>query len=501
MSRTPIQIREDLISIWQAGVNAVLPDRLVSDNVFLLLPDDPRNVDDSDYSFEIGGEQYPLSGIDRVVVVGGGKASGGMAAGFLRICEPILGRVEVTGWVNVPSDCVVPLEKIHLHAARQTGKNEPTNDAVFGTEKIIELLESLTKFDLCICLISGGGSALLPAPAADISLEAKCELTRFLSDAGATIQELNTVRKTISRIKGGGLKRICQGKRLISLILSDVLGDPPDVIASGPTVDSKTNATDALNVLRKFINKPTQNDSLNKIFKYIENKSKNETQYAPPKSAQAEKSKTPVQFADEIGNKTYENETGFVKNIVVGNNAIAVEAAGMEALRRGYNHTLFAANTSEGFAEDVGARLVQLGLDMQNTATDCLIHGGEPVVKLVPKEIRGDGGRNQQLLLAAICKMLNIVKNTDSQNSKIPIAILAGSTDGEDGPTDAAGAWIDQIAWDILVEEMQNNPNYDPNEFLKRNDAYNFFKPLNTLIKTGITGTNVCDLRIVLDCR
>ncbi|MDR1052930.1 MAG: glycerate-2-kinase family protein, partial [Planctomycetaceae bacterium] len=240
------KLREDLLAIWRAGVDGVCVDRLMRDNVVLLSPEDERNIDKRDYSIGVGGvvggEQYSLSGIDRIIVIGGGKASGGMAAKLFEVLEPISRRVEVSGWVNVPNDCVQPLGNIRLHASRPAGMNEPTEEAIAGTKEIIKIVESLTRFDLCFCLISGGGSALLPLPVSGVSLFDKCELTRFLSGAGATIQELNSVRKIISRIKGGGLKELCRGKRLISLILSDVLGDSLDVIASGLTVDNKSTA-------------------------------------------------------------------------------------------------------------------------------------------------------------------------------------------------------------------------------------------------------------------
>jgi glycerate-2-kinase len=501
------KLREDLLAIWQAGVDGVRVDRLIRNNVTLLSPTDELNINNRDYSIEIGGEcyreQYHLSEIDRIIIVGGGKASGGMAESLTKIFEPISNRIEIFGWVNVPNDCVKSLGKVHLHAARPAGRNEPTEEAVAGTNEIIRILESTTQFDLCICLVSGGGSALLPAPVADISLSDKCELIRFLSGSGATIQELNSVRKIISRIKGGGLKRICYGKRLISLILSDVLGDPLDVIASGLTVDNSGTANDALNTLQKFTkNKPEfllQNISLKKIFDYVESQAKKESSnYYQSESRFLQSNADKIHDANcsisaNLPDKIMDQEGGFVRNIVIGNNALAVEAAGMEAIKRGYKQTMFSAGNSEGEAEDVGRELIQLGLEMSDADSDCLIHGGEPVVTLTSPEKRGIGGRNQQLVLASICELIRLYGD-----APIPLAILSGSTDGEDGPTDAAGAWIDTITWEILTKKIKQDSNFNPESFLKRNDAYNFFKELNVLIKTGITGTNVCDLRIVI---
>src|SRR5207244_1469918 len=156
------------------------------------------------------------------------------------------------GWVNVPADCVRPLRHITLHPARPAGVNEPTAEGVAGSEQILRLIEWLTADDLCLCLISGGGSALLPAPALGITLQDKQQITRFLSAAGANIRQLNTVRKQLSRIKGGGLLRACRAGRLMTLVISDVLGDPLETIASGPTVEDTSTPAEALTVLDEF---------------------------------------------------------------------------------------------------------------------------------------------------------------------------------------------------------------------------------------------------------
>jgi len=481
MSRTAQQLREDVLAIWNAGVDGVRVDRLIGNTVSL-----------HGNALKIDGESYPLDEIDRIIVIGGGKASGAMAESLETILEPLFGRKEILGWVNVPADCAKPLRKIFLHPARPMGVNEPTESAVAGTNEILRLAKSATPGDLCICLISGGGSALLPAPVPEISLSEKLELTRFLSESGAAIQELNTVRKQISLIKGGGLKEVCRRKRLISLILSDVLGDPLDVIASGLTVDNSTSPADALEVLRKFApniveysQTSTENGdtvsvrqrALYRINRYLQKKN---TSHSPSPSS-----------------NVTGNSTDFVRNIIIGNLATAVEAAGEEALKRGYSYTMYVSRKSEGLAEDVGTHLAELTLDMRHSGSDCLIHGGEPVVKLTPPERRGKGGRNQQLVLAALIHLANRLK---AQNiDEIPgIALLSGGTDGEDGPTDAAGAWIDPTFWTEFRKKLENEQNFLPIEFLQNNDAYHFFEPLGTLLKTGVTGTNVCDLRVVL---
>ncbi|MDR1964232.1 MAG: DUF4147 domain-containing protein [Planctomycetaceae bacterium] len=492
MPRSPQQLREDLLAIWNAGVEGVRVDRLIRNAVSV-----------QGDALQICGEKYPLNEIDRIVVIGGGKASGAMAESLESILAPLFGRKEIVGWINVPKNCAKPLQKIFLHPARPMGVNEPTEDAVEGTNKILDLAKNLKSGDFCFNLLSGGGSALLPAPVSEISLREKLELTRFLSESGATIQELNTVRKQLSQIKGGGLKSLCRGKRLVSLILSDVLGDPLDVIASGPTVDNSSSVHDALAVLRRFAPpvveqvlasdpKSIANDA--EIAEIKETETESVRQRALHRICRYFQQQTLSAHAEpELG-----ANGGFVRNFIIGNLAAAVEAAGMEALRRGYSYAMHVSRKSEGFADEVGSHLVDLAFEMIHS--DCLIHGGEPVVKLVPPEQRGMGGRNQQLVLAALLHLMNrLGLETNSVADDFPgIAILSGGTDGEDGPTDAAGAWIDPIFWSEFRKKTATDSQFQALKFLQTNDAYHFFEPLGTLLKTGATETNVCDLRVVL---
>ncbi|MDR0336709.1 MAG: DUF4147 domain-containing protein [Planctomycetaceae bacterium] len=488
MPRTPQQLREDLLAIWNAGVEGVRVDRLIRNSVAL-----DGNV------LQIGNEIYPLREIDRIVVIGGGKASGAMAETLESILTPLFDQKEIIGWINVPENCAKPLRKIFLHPARPIGANEPTEAAVKGTDKILDLVKNLKQNDLCFNLLSGGGSALLPAPIPEISLQDKLEITRFLSESGATIQELNTVRKQLSRIKGGKLKSLCYGKRLISLILSDVLGDPLDVIASGPTVDNSSSIFDALAVLRQFapsiveqvFTVDRQNSS-----KFVANNVE-ETDSACQKALRHICRYFQQQISSTHSSEPKLDSQGeFVRNLIIGNLATAVDAAGSEALRRGYSYTMHVSRKSEGFADDVGVSLADLALNMKHS--DCLIHGGEPVVKLVPSEQRGKGGRNQQLVLAALIYLMNQLKLETNPDAFPQVAILSGGTDGEDGPTDAAGAWIDPIFWLEFREKIKTDPQFHPMTFLQHNNAYHFFEPLKTLLKTGATGTNVCDLRVIL---
>jgi glycerate 2-kinase len=494
MPRTTQQLRSDALAIWHSAVDAVRSDRLVKDNVRV----------DGEW-LVIGEETLSLASIGRIAVVGAGKAGAGMATGLEESLGPkVMAEKQVSGWINVPADCVpavsgtlrvplladgtrsVPATYIHLHAARPAGVNEPTAEGVAGVERILEIVSSLGPNDLCLCLISGGGSALMPAPALGVSLAEKQAVSRLLSAGGANIEELNTVRKQLSRIKGGGLARACHAGRLITLIISDVLGDPLDVIASGPTVPNTTTAADALAILERF---GCATPSLRKLLH-----------------------NSPL---------TTHHSLSHVTNLIIGNNAVAVDAAGMEAERRGYSHAMLAATSLEGAAEAIGVHHAQMAMRMlAESGPDCLITGGEPTVKLAPVDVRGKGGRNQQLVLAALVELLTnghvagpsspsselsteysvpstdnpeITPNPKSKIQNPKFCLLSGGTDGEDGPTDAAGALIDGD----IIERMAKQ-NLDPADFLRRNDAYSFFDAVGGLIKTGPTHTNVCDVRVVV---
>ena len=447
--RNSEQLRGDAMTIWRAGVDAVRSERLVHDVMAI-----------QGSTLEIGDERIALEPIGRIVVVGAGKAGAGMAAAVEEVLgERLLREKHVVGWVNVPDDCVRELSHVWLHGSRPAGVNEPTPAGEIGAREILQLVESLGPDDLCLALISGGGSALMAAPVEQITLADKLAVTRHLSGAGANIEQLNTVRKQLSRIKGGGLTRACRAGRLVTLLISDVLGDPLDVIASGPTVDDTSTPQEALDVLEQF--NAGEAGVSEAVFDFLRRKTRIEP--SPP--------------------------TCKVTNVIIGNNATAVDAAGIEAERLGYSHAMQSATESEGPAEEIGRHLAGMALSMRDgTGPDCLISGGEPVVTLVDAARRGRGGRNQQLILAALEQL--------AEDGAAAIAMLSGGTDGEDGPTDAAGAFLD-----AQVLEAARQRNLDPADYLARNDAYHFFEPLGALIKTGPTNTNVCDLRVVVVAR
>jgi len=471
----PGSLAADALAIFRAGVDAVGADRLVRDTIVV-----ERDL------IWIGDQSIDLRAVRRLVVVGAGKAGAGMSAGLLQALGPeLIAAKRLTGWVNVPADCVRELPPIHLHAARPAGVNEPTDEGAHGAERILELVRECAPDDLVIFLLSGGGSALLPAPCPGITLEEKRAVTRYLSAAGANIAELNTVRKQLSRVKGGGLARACRAGRLITLVISDVLGDPLDLIASGPTVlDDRSTPQEALRILDAYAARPQVPPAIYAVLERRVSATNGLPRIAPADAPSIENDFGAAESAVRAVCSTH----------VIGNNAVAVDGAGVAAVQRGYSHAMWAATTLEGDAESVGRQLAEHAWRMARDAggPDCLITGGEPTVKLVPADRRGKGGRNQQLVLAALIRILELAGDQPG-NPFQELVLLSGGTDGEDGPTDAAGAYFDAAACESL-----RRSSLDPRKFLACNDAYAFFKALDRLIITGPTHTNVCDLRVIV---
>ncbi|QDT09485.1 glycerate kinase type-2 family protein [Planctomycetes bacterium K23_9] len=448
MPTSDSQVSRDAVSIWNASVDAVRARPLVSSVVHV----DGQHL-------IIGKQRWDLSQFKRIVVVGAGKAATAMASG---LTDALAGCLPTIGWINVPEGTETPMNSITVHPARPAGVNEPTQAGVTGTQAILDLVQTADQTDLCIALISGGGSALLPAPANGISLADKQSVTRFLSGAGANIGELNTVRKHLSRIKGGGLLRACRAGELITLVLSDVLGDPLDLIASGPTVPDTSTAQDAINVLDRYDKAHSLPANIRRVL--------------------------------ETATTTSSPQSTYATTLVIGNNQVAVGAAGELAVELGYETQTSSADQCEGEAESLGQDLAEEVLKLLDredfTQPICQVSGGEPTVILADSSIRGKGGRNQQLVLAAY---LHLQKQDLTPEQWNRIAILSGGTDGEDGPTDAAGAFINAAVHQQIVQQR-----LDGQDFLRRNDAYHFFQSVGGLLTTGPTGTNVCDVRVLI---
>jgi hydroxypyruvate reductase/glycerate 2-kinase len=425
-------------AIWGAAVAAALPAPLVES----FFRTDPLAA--------------AIRSAKRVIVVGAGKAGPGMAAGLEAALADRLDAVE--GSLNVPEGLSASLERVRLHPARPQGVNEPTAAGVAGAEAMLALLGSAGPEDVAVCLLSGGGSALLPAPAAGLTLEDKLAVTKLLHRSGATIDEMNCVRKHLSRIKGGRLAEAFRGKLLVSLIISDVVGDPLDVIASGPTSPDPTTFAGALAVLDRF---QLTEQVPAAVIDHLK------------RGERGEIAETPKAIPPHIRNR------------VIGSNRLSLDAAAKAAADRGYR-VLDLGAFIEGETQAVAMAVAGIVRSIRRDGVPlrppvCLLLGGETTVTLPPGH--GKGGRNQEFTLAVVAKLGDL---TD-------VAVLSAGTDGEDGPTDAAGAVAD--AGTVHRAAARG---LKPDSFLRAHDAYRFFDAAGGLIRSGLTGTNVMDVRVIL---
>ncbi|MEM3673496.1 MAG: glycerate kinase [Candidatus Bathyarchaeia archaeon] len=401
----------------------------------------------------VNGYEFDLKKFKNVYVIGGGKASGAMAEAL----EKILAERITAGVINVPHGSKHKTEIIEIHGASHP---VPDEAGMEGTRRMLEIAEKAGENDLIICLISGGGSSLMPLPRGEISLSDKREITNALLKCGATIKEINTVRKHISDFKGGWLAKKAYPATILNLILSDVVGDPLDFIASGPTVPDSTTFSDAIKILKNYGLWDKTPASIKKVLLDGEGGKIPET----PKAS------------DEAFKKVF--------NVVVGNNRFASLAV-CEQLRKDGLNTLLLTTTMEGEARHIGTMLATIahetflyGNPISKPAG--IIAGGETTVTVTGK---GVGGRNQELALAAALKL----EGMDG------VVLASLSTDGVDGPTDAAGAIVDGKT---LVKATKAE--LSPQEFLAENNSYKFFEELGDLIFTGPTGTNVNDITVIV---
>lgn len=480
--------------VFAAAVEAVQPDTVVR-----------QSIERKEDSVIINGHNFTLN--HNLHLVGFGKAVLGMAAE----AERILGDHLVKGILSVPQgiqqtlrqhgkDHLLLKENSRIKVMEGAKHNLPDTNAQKAAEEIKLLASELTEKDLLLVLISGGGSALLPAPIPPISLQEKQDVTRRLAGAGATIQELNTVRRALSLLKGGGLAHCAHPAQVVSLILSDVIGDPLDLIASGPTVQSEVWTEEVLSVLERY-------KLLNSL---------------------------PASVKDVLGrpsswwkeNKDKFDTSGHVLNAVIGSNSTALTCAGRRALELGFRPVVLApgvcgdvrsvsrlygllarfACSREEPPPEIAAEVLRLGPEVgveswdlcrtmrvlgegrtEGWGSTCLLAGGEPTVELTGM---GVGGRNQELALRV---------GVELRGLKLPPngpVFLSGGTDGQDGPTEAAGAITDGG----LCEEAQAQ-GLDVDTFLTNNDSYTFFTRLSAgqrLLVPGLTCTNVMDVHMLL---
>jgi hydroxypyruvate reductase len=438
MSASLRVLRRDALSIFQAALKAADPYQAVFRHVRL------------DAGALIAGRQrYRLKSFRNVYVIGAGKASAQMA----RALEKLLGARISAGEINVKDGHTARLRRIQLN---ECSHPVPDQRGVQGAGRIAQIAAGAGPEDLIVCLISGGASALLPLPASGITLAEKQKTTQLLLQCGASIHELNCIRKHISAIKGGHLARMAYPAKLLTLILSDVIGDDLDVIGSGPTVPDRSTFADARAIFEKY-------GIWNRLPAIVRRRfagGDNET----PKPG------------DKIFNTAH--------NAVIGSNALAVDAAAAEARRLGYR-PLVLSTFVEGEAREVARVFAAIAKEIHASGRPvskpaCVICGGETTVTVRGK---GLGGRNQELALAGA---IHIAGLRD-------VVILSGGTDGTDGPTDAAGAIADGTT---LVRAQ--SAGLSAAAFLANNDSYRFFDATGDLIKTGPTGTNVADIQLIL---
>lgn len=401
-------------------------------------------------SIVVGEHRYHLGMYRRALIVGAGKASAPMAAAV----EEILGGcIPVEGSVTVRYGHAAPTRDVTI---REAGHPMPDQAGVNATRAIVRLLDGANADDLVLCVISGGGSALLTLPVNGLSLDDLRRTTDALLRCGATITDFNVVRKHLDQVKGGGLARLAAPAPVVALVLSDVVGNPLDAIASGPTVPDTSTWTDACGVFDRF----------------------NLWDAVPAVVGARLRSDLPD--TPKPGDPLFDR----AQTVVVGSNLLACEAAAQEAERLGYRG-LILTTFVEGEAREAGRVLAGLLREVVASGHPlsrpcCLIAGGETTVTL-----RGDGkgGRNQELALAAAFALRGV-----------PSVLLASiGTDGNDGPTDAAGAWVDG---ETLARATERG--LDAEGALRDNDSYTFFDALGQLIKTGPTNTNVNDLYVLL---
>ncbi len=395
-----------------------------------------------------------IENLGDIYVIGAGKATAPMA----KAIEDMFGERIKKGVIVVKYGFKERLRYIEVIEA---GHPVPDENGLKGTKKIIELLRSLKKDDLLFSLISGGGSSLLPLPADGITLEEKRILTEALLKCGASIDEINTVRKHISLSKGGRLAKASYPAKVINLMLSDVVGDRIDMIASGPFVPDPTSFSDALEVLRKY-------DLLDKVPKTIIEYIKAGIEGKVPETPKP-------------GDPVFQN----VENIIVGSNLIALKACEKKAKELGYN-TMILSSMIEGETRDIAKMHCAIAKQILKTGDPipppcCIISGGETTVTVRGK---GKGGRNLEFCLACAIEIDGLKRD---------MVILSAGTDGNDGDTDAAGAIVDPYTVKRGREKGMSAIDY-----LRNNDSYNFLKETGDLLITGPTRTNVMDIHIIL---
>ena len=440
MKRSLTQLRSDAVDIFNAAVKSADPANAVTSRVHV-----------NGGAIEVASRSYLFADFPRVFIVGGGKAAVPMA----RAMEMLLGERLTGGVVVAPYGQRQPLQKVRiLEAAHPI----PDLAGLEGARLIAGIARQASAHELIFVLLSGGGSALLPYPIDGLMLADKQTVTQLLLRSGATIQQINAVRRHLSQLKGGKLARMADPAQVVTLILSDVIGDGLEDIASGPTAPDPSRYVDCLDIIRKY--------------RLLE---------AIPASARSVLERG---SQGEIAETIKPNDPVFtrVHNLIVGSNRLATEAARLYAESLGYRATIL-SNAVQGESREVAKRhaaTIKKALTEPAPAPICFISGGETTVT-----VRGDGmgGRNQEFALAAALE----IAGTRG------VVVLSAGTDGIDGPTDAAGAIVDGA-----TVSRGGSRGYDAAESLARNDTNNYLNATGDLLITGPTHTNVMDVQVML---
>jgi glycerate 2-kinase len=430
------------VEIFNSAVTAVLPQHLIRNRLKY-----------NDGYLDVMGKKFDLYDFTDIYVIGGGKASGLMALAL----EEILGERIKGGCVAVKEHKGIKPKAIEIVEASHP---IPDERSLAAAKKIEDVAKNANLDSIVIALISGGASALLCAPVHPLTLTDKQEVTRILMKSGATIHEINTIRKHLSEIKGGQLAKKTYPATLISLIISDVVGDDLGFISSGPTVPDITTFSDCIEIVKKY--------NLNKLLPQI-------VMEHLKKGASGEILETP-KSSDSIFYKTF--------NFLIGNNQFAATEAVKKAESLGFNAFIL-TTLLQGESKDVAKVLVSIAKEIKKNDQPfkkpaCIIAAGESTVTINGE---GKGGRNQEIALAAAIEL----------EKEDGITFLSAGTDGIDGFTDAAGA-ISDSRTSLRGKSM----GLSATEFLKNHDSYNYFKPLGDLIITGSTFTNVMDIQVIL---
>lgn len=436
-----MEIKDVAKQIFLAGVESVLPEQMIRRQVFI-----KNNI------LHFSGTGFSLDSLNNVYVIGAGKASANMAAEIERILsERITGGHIITKYGN---GCTLKYIQV-----TEAGHPTPDNNGYAATREILEIANRANENDLVICLISGGGSALLADFPEGGTPDNMILINNLLLKSGADIREMNTVRKHLSKVKGGQLATVIYPAILVTLILSDVIGDILDSIASGPTVPDPSTFGDALRILEKYeltekIPRP--------LLSYLE------------KGSEGLYPETPKPGDPKFRN-TY--------NIVIGSNKIALEASRYHAVKMGF-HTIIITSELDGDVIKMAEQIIETAIRFQNDFTIpkpcCLLLGGETTIRVTGP---GTGGRNQHLALYSAMLL----------KDKKGITLLSAGTDGTDGPTSAAGAVVDSKSADeaMLIGLYAK-------KYLNEFDSFHFFEKAGGLIITGPTMTNVMDIVVIL---